>query len=633
MQNTGRWLKWKPSLILVLLVGCLLWPLVFANPAAAQRSFTIEQDIIDAEVLPDASLRATERLTIDFSGQWNGFFMEIEQDNTPIQEIVVSENGRAYTFNPGTDYGPPGTFLVKRQGDKVLIDWSIMAQDEKRTFDVSYRVVNAVQVHRDVAELYRKFISETNEFEVGEVRVNLKLPPGAASYKQGEEIKIWGHGPLHGEVNFAAANMVVWQIQDLPARTFMEGRVVMPVALFPQAPAAAHTGKEALAGILAEEEGWAQEANQQRWLARADNGGALAVILGVIGTIGLLWYKFGRRHPAQFEGEYFRELPADYSPAELSLLWNFDKLKAQDLTATILDLARRKFLQIHEETIEVKKFLGTREITTYRLTFLPRPEPAALKKPEQAVLRKHEQELLDYLGQTIAEGRDSLTLHDIEVYGKESGKEFYNFWQQWTAGIKQQAEPLKFFDPKGKMPIVTFLVGVVLFIGGALVLVSMTALGVALMGGGLTLSIIPVLFRRRSASGQEQMVRWQAFRRFLTDFSEMERHEIPSLVIWEHYLVYAVTLGVAQEVIKQLALVFPNMQDGDYHFGHGWFIYGAHGDMSALPDSFNGIGDALERSVNSARAAVSKPSSGGGFGGGFSGGGGFGGGGGSFGGR
>lgn len=32
----------------------------------------------------------------------------------------------------------------------------------------------------------------------------------------------------------------------------------------------------------------------------------------------------------------------------------------------------------------------------------------------------------------------------------------------------------------------------------------------------------------------------------------MEKHEIPSLIIWEHYLVYAVTLGVADKVIKQI---------------------------------------------------------------------------------
>ncbi len=113
----------------------------------------------------------------------------------------------------------------------------------------------------------------------------------------------------------------------------------------------------------------------------------------------------------------------------------------------------------------------------------------------------------------------------------------------------------------------------------------------------------------------------------------MERHEIPSLIIWEHYLVYAVTLGVAKEVIKQLEVVFPNLQDGDYRFGHGWMTYGAYNQMNNLYSSFDGIGDSIERSLDSAQKAVSKSSSGSGGGGGFSGGGGGGGGGSSYGGR
>lgn len=40
---------------------------------ADDRYFTMEQIIVDAQVLPDASMQVTERLTIEFSGQWNGF--------------------------------------------------------------------------------------------------------------------------------------------------------------------------------------------------------------------------------------------------------------------------------------------------------------------------------------------------------------------------------------------------------------------------------------------------------------------------------------------------------------------------------------------------------------------------------
>ena len=133
--------------------------------------------------------------------------------------------------------------------------------------------------------------------------------------------------------------------------------------------------------------------------------------------------------------------------------------------------------------------------------------------------------------------------------------------------------------------------------------------------------------------GEEDYARWKAFKKFLEDFSQMQTHEIPSLIIWEHYLVYAVTLGVAKEVIKQLEIVFPNMTDGDYRFGQGWMHYSAYSNFTTFNKSFDMIGSSIDKAVSSAQKAVSQSSSGSGGGGGFSGGGGGGGGGGSYGGR
>jgi uncharacterized membrane protein len=616
-----------------LVFGFVLSLALFPGVALAERSLTMNQLIVDAQVLPDASMRVTERITVDFSGQWNGFYIKIPQGDTPIREVTVNENGQPYQFNPGTEYGPPGTYLTRTEGNQILIDWSIAASDEVRTFDVAYRVINAVKIHSDTAELYRKFVGEANSNKIAKVQVNLKLPAGAEQYKQGEEIRIWGHGPLTGEVNFAGRDTVVWAVNDLPANTFLEGRVVMPPALFSAAPAEAYTKQPALAAILAEEASWAEKANRQRLWAKAEYAGGAGIMGGAVVGIILLWRRFGRSHKTAFEGDYYRDLPAVYSPAELSVLWNFKNVQARDITATILDLARRKFLYLEEATLEVPKLLGSKEITTYRLKFLSAPEPAALRKPEEAVLQPHEQQLLDLLRKDIGEGQEQIYLTDIEKYAKDNGEKFYKFWKEWASGLVVQGEKLKFFEDKGKMPLLSVLGGLGLIILGSILVAKTGVIGFALIIAGVLFLIIPSLFKRRSVSGQEDYVRWRAFKKFLEHFSEMERHEIPSLIIWEHYLVFAVTLGVAKEVIKQLELVFPNMQDGDYHFGYGWMTYGTYRGMNTLNDSFENIGNSFQHALQTAEKAVSKSSSGSGSGGGFSGGGGGGGGGSSFGGR
>lgn len=619
---------------------CIFLGLVFSlfllpNIVQADQSLTMKQVVVDAQVMPDASMLVTEKITVNFSGQWKGFYVKIPQGSTPIKEITVKENGQSYTFNPGSEYGPAGTYLTKTEGNQILIDWSISAVDETRTFDVSYRVINAVKIHNDTAELYRKFIGEANGNRISNVQVNLKLPVGAEKFKQGEEIKIWGHGPMTGEIKFSSPNAVVWSVKNLPAYTFLEGRVLMPTSLFPAAPAATLTKQNALPAILSEEERWANEANQERLMAKAELLGGAGIVVGALVVVFLLWRKFGRRHKTSFTGDYYRELPGTYSPAELSVLWNYKKMKAQDITATILDLARRKFLFLQEETVEEQKLFGTKSTTTYLLRFLPAPAASTLRKPEEAELRPHEQKLMEYLQNDIGGGKGSIYLTDIENYAKKYGESFYQFWKEWSSGVIAQGEENEFFEHNGKMPSLTIFGGLGLFILGSVVLmnIGVGAIGYGLVIAGSIFLFIPRLFKRRSISGQEDYVRWQAFKKFLQHFSEMQRHEIPSLIIWEHYLVFAVTLGVAKEVIKQLELVFPNMQDGDYHFGYTWMSYGAYNNLNSLNHSFEGIGDTFDRAVQSAQKAVSKSSSGSGGGGGFSSGGGGGGGGSSYGGR
>ena len=408
-----------PTAVFSLLMGLFLVLAVMTTLALADRSLTMDQIIVDAQVLPDASMQVTERITVDFSGQWNGFYVKIPQGDTPITEVQVSENGQPYEFNPGTEYGPPGTFLIKYEGDDILIDWSINASNQVRTFDVSYRVINAVTIYEDTAELYRKFIGEANGNRISYVQVNLTLPPGAEQFQQGEDIRIWGHGPLNGEIQFAGPNAVVMKVSDLPSYTFMEGRVLMPVSLFAGAPAEAYVDQPALVRILSEEKGWADQANKERMMARAEMGVGAGIVLAALVSVFMLWRRYGRKHRSVFDGDYYRDLPANYSPAELSVLWNFKAMNANDITATIMDLARRQFLFLEEDTVQVRRLLGSKEVTTFRLTFMPAPEPAALRKPEEAVLRPHEEELIDYLKNDIGGGKDYIYLTDRRIRQKE----------------------------------------------------------------------------------------------------------------------------------------------------------------------------------------------------------------------
>ncbi len=92
---------------------------MLAGPASA-RTLKMETVSHNLTLNPDASVSVTENLTVNFSGEWHGFYVDIPQNyGTKLTEITVSENGQAYQFNPGTEYGPAGTFLVKETYDNV----------------------------------------------------------------------------------------------------------------------------------------------------------------------------------------------------------------------------------------------------------------------------------------------------------------------------------------------------------------------------------------------------------------------------------------------------------------------------------------------------------------------------------
>ena len=135
-----------------------------------------------------------------------------------------------------------------------------------------------------------------------------------------------------------------------------------------------------------------------------------------------------------------------------------------------------------------------------------------------------------------------------------------------------------------------------------------------------------VTIRKRTVKGNEHYVRWKAFKKFLLDFGRFDEKDLPEIVLWEKYLVYATVLGVADKVSKAMQVKLEQMPNTTYTAGD--FVFDYYLYSSLCRDLNRTISHSYSGAVSAVNAARSRSSSGGGFGGGFSGGGGFGGGGG-----
>lgn len=109
-------------------------------------------------------------------------------------------------------------------------------------------------------------------------------------------------------------------------------------------------------------------------------------------------------------------------------------------------------------------------------------------------------------------------------------------------------------------------------------------------------------------------------KRYMSEFSLMKEKEVPELVLWEKYLVYATVFGISEKVLKQLKVVYPQISDEEYMNSHGYtymyLMYSSNFNNSFLSSLNTAVGNSYNN------VTTSNYSSGSGSGGGFSSGGG-----------
>ena len=106
--------------------------------------------------------------------------------------------------------------------------------------------------------------------------------------------------------------------------------------------------------------------------------------------------------------------------------------------------------------------------------------------------------------------------------------------------------------------------------------------------------------------------------KFLVDFGRFDEKELPEIILWEKYLVYATIFGVARQLEKTMKIKIEAMENVDTNMTDIlWYNHMISNDFNrAMNETIN-----QAYSVANSTIAASNMSSGSGSGGGFSGGG------------
>ena len=578
-------------------------------------SFRIEKLDIEANLQKDGSMVVSEAVTYDID-EINGVYFDIDAKGFgELEYIQVFEDDSTGGFKEVDS----SNYEVSVSDELYRIKLYSKNHNNRRTFKFVYKLPEAITVYDDVAQFNRKMVGQ--EWQQGINYITAKvIIPVSASYDN-SNILVFGHGPLTGEVD-KEGNTVVYKLNNYYPGDFLEAHILMEPEIFSEYNKSKIVHKDMKQKLLDMEAKLADEANAERDKAIRQQEMINKVfekpglIFGVLSSIwGALMYYihviFKRKNKVKNSvGKYLRELPDNSSPA---LVGGFmtNSINDNEILATIVDLVRRKVLTLeNSDKNSIIILTGSTEN-----------------------LSAQEKAIVDIYINDFGDGK-SLDLKSFGFFQKVPMSVARKF-EKWRAMVQSEMNRKNLtYQGLGCLGVIFFAFFPMIFTFAGLVIGMITGnkmfLLIVVMGIILFVSGAKARYPRKELA--EAKDKWQAFKNFLSDYSQLEEAKITSVHLWEQYFVYAVALGVSEKVVKayKKALDMGVIDQGVNKFRTSPIF---NPMFSRSFSNLNGMVSRTNSRASSTIASSRRSSSsggGGGFGSGSSGGGGSRGGGGAF---
>ena len=580
-------------------------------------SFRIEKLDIEANLQKDGSMVVSEAVTYDID-EINGVYFDIDAKGFgELEYIQVFEDDSTGGFKEVDT----SNYEVSVNDDLYRIKLYSKNHNNRRTFKFVYKLPEAITVYDDVAQFNRKMVGQ--EWQQGINYITAKvIIPVSASYDN-SNVLVFGHGPLTGEVD-KEGNTVIYKLNNYYPGDFLEAHILMEPEIFSEYNKSKIVHKDMKQKLLDMEAKLADEANAERDKAIRQQEMINKVfekpglIFGVLSSIwGALMYYihviFKRKNKVKNSvGKYLRELPDNSSPA---LVGGFmtNSINDNEILATIVDLVRRKVLTL-ENSDKNSIIILTGSIEN---------------------LSAQEKAIVDIYINDFGDGK-SLDLKSFGFFQKVPMSVARKF-EKWRAMVQSEMNRKNLtYQGLGCLGVIFFAFFPMIFTFAGLVIGMITGnkmfLLIVVMGIILFVSGAKARYPRKELA--EAKDKWQAFKNFLSDYSQLEEAKITSVHLWEQYFVYAVALGVSEKVVKAYKKALDMGVINDVQGVNSLAYSPIFNPMFSR--SFSNLNGMVSRTNSRASSAIvasrrsSSSGGGGGFGSGSSGGGGSRGGGGAF---
>ena len=625
----------KLKKMILLLIGTIL--IILLGNTNVEATLKFNNLDFNVQLNSDGSMDVIETWDIYIS-ETNTLYKTMKIDKSKYDSItnfsvkeITSGRNNYFKEKHNWAYHLPKDFYfggINNDG-QYEVSWGVGLDNSSATrkYEIRYTVLDVIHKYGDCSELYWQFLGDDAEIPADKITGTIKLPYSLA---EKEDIKVWGHTKdLNGEIYAADGNTVKFELSKYRAKHFIEVRIVTPTYVFEDLNYTSYDDK--LEDIEDEEIKWAEEANKQRKKRELISNIVLGAELVVLGLISLVCITKIPKYSKKLKNskkilptknlEYYRDLPDENAnPAEAMFILSKHVDTSKALSATLLNLALKKYIEFKQEEKNIYVTIQNENIS-------------ALKEDEKEIMN-----LLFKVKEK--ETSNTFTMKQLEKYVEKHPTAVTKIEKEFQNSAKKYAEEKDKFkkeiEKKGtNFSVITFLyaffafmiIGIgavpIILVSTSLILNETLFIAVIIAGAicVISMGINAILTGKLSSryngftqKGIDEKEEWRAFKKYMLDFSLLNEKEVPHLILWERFLVFATAFGIAEKVIKQLKIKYPELSNPD-----------TTNNMIILGTLYSGgnFNTNFISSINSSTSNMySSYSSGTGGGGGFSGGGG-----------
>lgn len=623
IRKRGSYVK-KAKFLIVLKLLLILFCVLPINVNAQDVEYDLTRQEIIAQIGADGSVKFEDKQTYDVK-YFNGVYFNLDRTGYEVRDYrvgILDPLSKQVEYLNENPIGSPGSYQLTQSSDFYKFKVFYPTRDEQVTFVFEYTLADLITNFSDTAELNRKIVG-SNTDEYMDVSATIVLP-GKVQNK--DDFRAWGHGAPQGEVHltdYEGKSAIRLEVPNNPPNQFVEVITIFPTALTPNNSNRRQVAKKE---EIIERENGQVERDREAYASKLGWLRFITMSVGVlmpIAPLGVLFYYVTKKrelnpNPVKLP-DHIYELPEDISPAIMATSVFRNTPTTDDLTATIVDLARKNFIRLTPITKEKRGLFSRGETTTVQI------DPGR-NFSKSKTLQKHEQYALSYI---LPKGVTT-NLQQIEedaAKDKHFAKQQYQLWTSFVNVAQVRGMQLKGSVSEQTLALALGIIGVVLIPFGIVIGTSMLLrtpyedyLGLFLMigGGAFIASILLLIWMKfnpiRTADQERRIQEWTGFKNMLNDVGNFKMRDIASLELWEEFLVYAVSLGVADKVVDAMKIQFEPIELDNLQVGRGFY---------SNPYLFTRVmNHSVQNSVQISQPRTSSYSgtNSGGFGGGFSGG-------------